>query len=130
MNGNPIEVTFKFNTFRNFTSMRIHCNNMFSKDVRVFKMAKLYFSIGGKYYTGEPIVFKYMRDILIEYARPVIIPLGHKVGKFMKMLLYFDAKWLMISEVVFDSGRNIFFILKLLKNNCEGIYIDFHIIEY
>ncbi len=104
-NGNPVEIVFKFNQVRNFTSLRIHCNNMFSKDVRVFKMAQLYFSVGGLYYTGEPVVFKYMRDILIEYARPVIIQLNHKVGKYVKVLLYFDAKWLMVSEVVFESGK-------------------------
>ena len=101
----PVEIIFKFNEIRNFSSMRIHCNNMFSKDVRVFKTAQLYFSVGGLYYTGEPIVFKYMRDILIEYARPVIIQLNHKIGQYVKVLLYFDAKWLMVSEVVFESSK-------------------------
>ena len=103
--GKPIEIIFKFDKCRNFTSVRIHCNNMFSKDVRVFQKAEIYFSVGGIYYTGEPIVFNYMRDILIEYARPVIIQLSHKVGKYVKIVLHFDARWLMVSEVVFESGK-------------------------
>ena len=105
--GKPITIIFKFNEVRNFTSVRIHCNNMFSKDVRVFKKAQIYTSVGGLYYTGEPIVYNYMRDILIEYARPVIIQLNHKVGKYVKIVLHFDARWLMVSEIVFESGKII-----------------------
>ena len=103
MAGKPIVINLKFNATRNFTTVRIHSNNMFSKDVRVFKTAKVYFSIGGEYFTSKPVVFKYMRDILIEYARPVIIPLAHHVGQYVKLELYFDARWMMISEVIFES---------------------------
>lgn len=82
---------------------------MFSKDVRVFKTAKIYFSVGGKYYQEEPVVFSYMRDTLIEFSRQVIIALHNRVGKFVKIHLYFDSKWLMISEVRFESG--MFYLL-------------------
>ncbi len=39
----PVEVIFEFDKMRNFTEVRIHCNNMFTKDVRVFKHAKIFF---------------------------------------------------------------------------------------
>lgn len=35
MSGKPVEMTFEFETVRNFTSMVLHTNNMFSKDVQV-----------------------------------------------------------------------------------------------
>lgn len=103
----PVEITFKFDAVRNFTALRMHCNNMFTKDVRVFRMAKIYFSIGGKYFLSEPVEFVYMRDTLIEYARTVIIPLQNRIGRYVKIELFFDAKWLMISEIQFESGMYI-----------------------
>ena len=101
----PVEIIFKFDAVRNFTSMRMHCNNAFKKEIRVFRKAELYFSIGGKYFYGEPVVYNYMRDTLIEFARPVIIPLKQHIGRYIKLLLYYDAKWILISEVRFDSGK-------------------------
>jgi len=46
----PVEIIFEFDKVRNFTNALFYSNNMFSKDVRVFRKAKLYFSIGGEYY--------------------------------------------------------------------------------
>ena len=99
-----VEIVFKLDDVRNFTDIRIHTNNMFTKDVRVFKTARISFSVGGKYFLGEPVVFRFMRDTLIEYARYVIIPLHHRVGQYAKVQLEFDDRWLMISEIQFDSG--------------------------
>ena len=105
MSGKPVELVFKFDSVRNFTFVRIHVNNMFSKEVRVFKMAKIFFSIGGKHYLNQPIEYAYMRDTLIEYARLVTMPLKHNVGRYVKIQLFFDSRWLMISEVTFDSSK-------------------------
>ena len=116
-NGKPTEITFRFDAVRNFTALRIHCNNMFSKDVRVFKSITVSFSIGGEFYTGEPIFFEYMRDTLIEYARHVTIPLHNHIGRFVKLELAFDSKWLMISEVTFESGAYGVFLIFLNKTN-------------
>ena len=61
--------------------------------------------MGEEFYQEEPVVFEYMKDSLIEYARRVIIPIPHRVGKKVKMELYFSARWILISEVKFESGR-------------------------
>ena len=118
----PVELKFKFNAVRNFTSVRIHSNNMFTKDVRAFRLAKLYFSIGGKHFLSEPMEFHYMRDTLIEYARYVIIPVNHLVGRYLKIHLYFDAKWMMISEVQFESGRYLCHLIWLTKCLITELY--------
>ena len=39
----PVEITFNFEEIRNFSFVMVHCNNMFSKGIRVFRHAKLYF---------------------------------------------------------------------------------------
>ena len=104
--GKPVEIIFKFDYVRNFTSLRFECNNLFKKDVRVFREADIYFSIAGEYYVTDPVVYKFMRDTLIEYARPIIIGLNNNVGQYVKVLLHFDARWLLISEVMFESGKS------------------------
>ena len=47
---------------------------------------------------------RYMRDSLMEYARTAVIPLQHGVGRYVRVQLEFDAKWMLVSEVQFDSG--------------------------
>ena len=102
----PVQLIFAFDQVRNFTSLRIYCNNLFTKDVRVFRRATVHFSIGGQYYQEKPVVYDYMRDTLMEFARPVIIHLPNRIAKFVRILLYFDARWIMVSEVKFESGKN------------------------
>merc|ERR1719193_748771 len=99
----PVEIIFRFEQVRNFTHMVLHCNNLFSKDVQVFSVATISFSVAGIYYQEPPIVFRYMPDTVMELARPIYIRLNNRVAKFIKVQLTFAARWLMISEVTFES---------------------------
>ncbi|KAK6628856.1 hypothetical protein RUM43_002672 [Polyplax serrata] len=99
----PIEIKFEFEEVREFTAVHIYCNNQFTRDVQVFTEAKIVFSVGGKYFPGEPITYTHMEDRIFENSRNVSIKLHHRVGMFVKLQLFFAAKWIMISEVTFDS---------------------------
>ncbi|XP_070506947.1 discoidin domain-containing receptor 2 isoform X2 [Chironomus tepperi] len=101
--GRPIELTFQFDTVRNFSAMVLHTNNMFSKGIQVFSMAKAYFSIGGQYYNGEPVQYSYMPDQVMEHARDVTIKLHHRIGRYVQLQLYFASRWILLSEVSFIS---------------------------
>ena len=101
----PLQITVKFNTVRNFTSVILNCNNHFSKDIRVFKMALVYFSVGGNLYQNKPVKYDFIQDSAVEYSRPVLIRLHNNVGRYVRLQLYFDAKWMMISEIQFYSGK-------------------------
>lgn len=103
----PVEILFEFDRVRNFTEVRFHMNNNFARDIRVFRAVRLYFSVGGKYYQERPVVYEYMRDTVMETARVIIVPISHRIGRFMRADFYFDAKWLLISEVYFESGEFI-----------------------
>lgn len=63
------------------------------------------FSVGGKYYPGEPIVYETVEDRIFESPRNVTIKLHHRIGKFVKLRFDFKSRWIMISEVTFDSGE-------------------------
>ena len=99
----PIEIKFVFDVVRNFSQLIFHTNNMWTKDIRIFRMARVTFSVGCELFQSV-VIYKNIPDTLVEYARPVIIPLQHNVGRCVNVELFFDAKWLMISEVQFDSG--------------------------
>lgn len=103
-NSKPIEIKFEFDRVREFSSVHIYCNNLFTKEVQVFSVAKVLFSVGGKRFNkGEPITYEYVEDRIFESARNITIKLHHRVGKYVKLQFYFAAKWLMISEITFDS---------------------------
>lgn len=55
-----------------------------------------------------------MRDTVMEYARNVLVPIPHRIGKYIKVQLYFDARWLMLSEVQFGSSK--YTERKLIRN--------------
>lgn len=65
------------------------------------------FSVGGRYFVGEPISYTYIEDRIFENSRNISIKLHHRIGRFVKLQLHFAAKWIMISEVTFDSGRKL-----------------------
>ena len=110
----PLQITFKFDSVRNFSSVILNCNNHFTKDIRVFKMALIYFSVGGNLYQNQPVKYDFIRDNAVEYARPVRIRLNHNLGKYVKLHLYYDAKWIMISEIQFHSGE-YFSVINIMK---------------
>lgn len=100
----PIEVKFEFDKVREFSAIHIYCSNQFTKDVQIFSAAKVLFSIGGKRFSkGEPITYDYIEDCIFENARNVTIKLHHRVGRFVKLQFHFAAKWMLISEITFDS---------------------------
>ncbi|XP_006568429.1 discoidin domain-containing receptor 2 isoform X2 [Apis mellifera] len=101
--GQPVEIKFEFDKVREFSAIHIYCNNQFTKDVQIFSQIDILFSIGGKYYTGEPITYTYMEDKIFESSRNITIKLHHRVGKYVKLRLHFSDRWIMISEVTFDS---------------------------
>ncbi|XP_030377793.1 discoidin domain-containing receptor 2 [Scaptodrosophila lebanonensis] len=101
--GRPVEITFEFDSVRNFSAVIIHTNNMFLKDVQVFVHAKVFFSIGGRQFAGEPVQFSYMPDTVLDHARDVTIKLHHRLGRYLQLHLYFAARWMMLSEITFIS---------------------------
>ncbi|BET00240.1 Discoidin domain-containing receptor [Nesidiocoris tenuis] len=101
--GAPVEIKFEFDRIREFNSVHIFCNNQFTRDVQVFSEINIWFSVGGTHYYGDPINYSYMEDKIFEHSRNVSIKLHHRVGKFVKLQLHFASKWIMISEVTFDS---------------------------
>ncbi|RZF47106.1 hypothetical protein LSTR_LSTR005184 [Laodelphax striatellus] len=102
--GQPVDIVFEFDRVRNFSAISLHTNNLSSKEVQVFSQAKVYFSVNsGRQFSGEPVQFSYMPDLVMEHARNVTVKLHHRIGRYLKLQLYFASRWLLLSEVSFDS---------------------------
>jgi discoidin domain receptor family protein 2 len=103
-NQASLSLVFAFDTVRTFQRVDIHANNHFTKDIQIFKQAKVYFSNEEDKFGDDRVVdFKYMPDLAIENARNVSINLKGQHGKYVMLQLYFAAKWILISEVTFYS---------------------------
>lgn len=71
----------------------------------MFRSAEIFYSIGGKYYLPHTTKINYERDDTIEDARFVPLRMQNKIGRYVKIDLYFQARWIMISEVSFNSSE-------------------------
>ncbi|XP_031358423.1 discoidin domain-containing receptor 2-like isoform X1 [Photinus pyralis] len=45
-----------------------------------------------------------MPDLVLDHARNVTIKLHHRIGRFLKLQLYFAAQWILLSEISFHSA--------------------------
>ncbi|XP_017882704.1 discoidin domain-containing receptor 2-like isoform X2 [Ceratina calcarata] len=98
-----VELVFEFEVTWIFEAVHIYTNNYFSRDVQVFSKADVWFSVDGITYEEEPLSYSYIPDIVLENARNVSIGLHERQGRFLKIHLYFAARWIIISEVTFEG---------------------------
>lgn len=71
----------------------------------MFSRARILFSVGGELFPSHTAVdYAYPVDRIFENARNVTIKLHGAVGKYVRLELFFALKWIMVSEVSFDSG--------------------------
>ena len=101
-----VSIVFRFDFIRQINRVTIHANNLFSKDIFIFKTAVISFSSKNEDTNySQAIIYQHPRDDIFEIARPILIELKNRVAKFVRVDLYFDSTWLLISEITFDSQR-------------------------
>jgi len=113
-----VEIVFEFDRPRRFTALRLHCNNMFTRNVRVFRRAVVRAGLspsdlipsatasGPTAAAAAAVVHEHRRDNLIDFARNVVVALPSLVGRYVRVRLYFDAPWMLVSEVRFESSAS------------------------
>lgn len=104
-NGGLVEMTFRFDAVRNFSSARLRANNVLSRDVAVFRRALPFVSVDGRSYASlDPVDTQGAGRDASASVRDVVLPLVGAVGRFIRLRLEFAAHWMLISEVEFTSG--------------------------
>ncbi|XP_028328556.1 discoidin domain-containing receptor 2-like [Gouania willdenowi] len=102
-----VETIFQFDHVRNFTTMKVHCSNMFSRGVRMFRKVTCFFQSGSDY-EGDPVTFRQADDDVNQAARFVTVPLGDRTASAIKCRFHFNDLWMLISEVAFQSGSAVY----------------------
>ncbi|NXG56044.1 DDR2 protein, partial [Hemiprocne comata] len=99
-----VEITFEFDRIRNFTAMKVHCNNMFAKGVKIFKEVQCYFRADTSEWEPSVVSSVLVLDDVNPSARFVTVPLLHRMANAIKCQYYFADTWMMFSEITFQSG--------------------------
>ncbi|NWX62764.1 DDR2 protein, partial [Promerops cafer] len=102
--GGYVEITFEFDRIRNFTAMKVHCNNMFAKGVKIFKEVQCFFRADASEWEPSAISSVLVLDDVNPSARFVTVPLLHRMASAIKCQYYFADTWMMFSEITFQSG--------------------------
>lgn len=102
-----VEMEFVFDRQRNFTSMKVHSNNMFSRDVKIFSSVSCWFK-PHFIWEAEPVEFRTVLDDRNPSARYVTVDLNHRTAKSLRCRFYFADVWMMFSEISFQSVDTIF----------------------
>uniref|UniRef100_A0A8C2CLE0 Discoidin domain-containing receptor 2 n=1 Tax=Cyprinus carpio TaxID=7962 RepID=A0A8C2CLE0_CYPCA len=98
-----VEIMFEFDRTRNFTTMKVHCNNMFSRRVKTFQKVVCYFRSESDW-EATPISFSPVMDDVNPSARFVTVSLYNHMASAIKCQYYFSDIWMMFSEITFQSG--------------------------
>ncbi|NXK08854.1 DDR2 protein, partial [Herpetotheres cachinnans] len=102
--GGYVEITFEFDRIRNFTAMKVHCNNMFAKGVKIFKEVQCYFRADTSEWEPSAVSSVLVLDDVNPSARFVTVPLLHRMASAIKCQYYFADAWMMFSEITFQSA--------------------------
>jgi hypothetical protein len=98
-----ITILFNFDTLRNFSRMTIHANNYYPKNIYAFRSATIEFLNNELTNNTSVITQQNQHDDQFEMARAIMIDLKNHIASQLKIRLYFDGNWLLVSEITFDS---------------------------
>ncbi|CAN9503133.1 unnamed protein product [Ophioblennius macclurei] len=102
-----VEIFFEFDHVRNFTSMKVHCSNMFSRGVKMFRQVTCFFRSGSEW-EADPVTFRPAEDRVTQASRFVAVPLGDRTASTIKCRFHFSDLWMLFSEVAFQSGSAVY----------------------
>uniref|UniRef100_I3K889 receptor protein-tyrosine kinase n=1 Tax=Oreochromis niloticus TaxID=8128 RepID=I3K889_ORENI len=114
-----VEMEFVFDRQRNFTSMKVHSNNMFSRDVKIFSSVSCWFK-PHFVWEAEPVEFRTVLDDRNPSARYVTVDLNHRTAKSLRCRFYFADVWMMFSEISFQSGNKHTHVQTKVQNSKKG----------
>ncbi|KAL6259702.1 hypothetical protein P5V15_009617 [Pogonomyrmex californicus] len=121
-----VEIFFEFQTSRKFRNCTIHVANLPDLSVETFAMVNFWFSSDGKDYHKTPETFQMFNgpkaNIILSSSNEkgrsknsalISIPLQSRIGKFVKMEIKPQSKWLLLSEIIFQTVPDV-------KNDTDG----------
>ncbi|XP_019134706.2 discoidin domain-containing receptor 2 [Larimichthys crocea] len=102
-----VEIMFEFDRTRNFTTMKVHCNNMFSRHIKAFRQVVCYFRSESDW-EPSPLTFSPVVDEKNPSARFVTVNLANHMASAIKCQFYFADAWMLFSEITFQSDTAMY----------------------
>ncbi|CAK8673353.1 unnamed protein product [Clavelina lepadiformis] len=109
-----VDITFRFDDLKNFTSMRVHCGINENIGARIFLSLVIQHSVDGRIYSknddASRLAFNTQVDVKSMNSRWMTIPLRNVVARFIKASFTIDGKRLLISEIEFyneNAANNV-----------------------
>uniref|UniRef100_UPI00398F077D discoidin domain-containing receptor 2-like isoform X2 n=1 Tax=Pristiophorus japonicus TaxID=55135 RepID=UPI00398F077D len=105
MSRGYVEMEFEFDQLFTFDSMKVHCNNMFARQVKIFKVVNCSFKASpSAAWDPNHVSTTMVLDNKNPSARYVTVPLGHRSGQVIRCRFHFADSWMMFSEITFQSA--------------------------
>lgn len=99
----PLTITFEFTQRQEFGSVTVSTYCQLDLGIQPFSQMLAYFSADGLTYHAQYVKVVNKEPLAFDQAQNITLSLAQRVGRFVKIELYFDNKWLLISEVNFRS---------------------------
>ncbi|KAL3047538.1 discoidin domain-containing receptor 2 isoform X2 [Trematomus bernacchii] len=102
-----VEIMFEFDRIRNFTTMKVHCNNMYSRHVKAFRKLLCFFRSEADW-EASSLSFIPVEDEKNPSARFITVNLFNNMASAIKCQFYFADAWMMFSEITFQSDTAMY----------------------
>ncbi|XP_067830092.1 discoidin domain-containing receptor 2-like isoform X2 [Heptranchias perlo] len=104
MSRGYVEMEFEFDQLHTFSSMKVHCNNMFTRQVKIFKTVDCFFKMRPSA-PWDPVHVSttMVLDNKNPSSRYVTVPLHQRTGQVIRCHFHFADSWMMFSEITFQS---------------------------
>ena len=102
-----IDITFEFSGVRKFKDVTLTVNVDKKRSYAVFERSKIFFASTKDNLTNT-LFLQYcprnLADSNDPYSKNITLPLCENTARFIKLRLYFGGRWLLITEITFNSG--------------------------
>ena len=105
-NASYIDITFEFSGVRKFKDVTLTVNVDKKRSYAVFQKLEIFFALIEDQFSDTILQYclKRLSDDDIQFKRIVSLPLCENTAMFIKLRLYFGGRWLLITEISFNSG--------------------------
>ncbi|XP_046825475.1 discoidin domain-containing receptor 2-like isoform X1 [Vespa crabro] len=101
-NRDNVQLIFEFDDVREFVNCSIHVANLPQHDIEIFSEVSAWFSFDGIDYDPTEATLRTTDDIKVGTSLSTIL-LPTRIGKFVKLELKPKSKWLLLSEITFET---------------------------
>ena len=125
-----IDITFEFSGVRKFKDVTLTVNVDKKRSYAVFSRSEIFFASNDNGFSDTsflqfcPRIFS---DNNAPYSTNITLSLCENTARFIKLRLYFGGRWLLITEISFNSGILLQYFNKL---NSDAIILARKIVGY